>query len=104
MNNNEIKYLIDFIYKDGRVTNAEFQMIRDEADKKFDSLLEQYGKNNSLSAFQKSADVTVQLMQESFFIMKKKAETAEQKEEIKDAFNAQMNYMVACYNRFFDSL
>ncbi|OBU09724.1 hypothetical protein [Morganella psychrotolerans] len=107
MSNNEIKYLIDFIYKDGHITNTEFQMIRDEADKKFDSLLEQYGKNNSLSAFQKSADVTVQLMQESFFIMKKKteaAETAEKKEEIKDAFNAQINYMVACYNRFFDSL
>ena len=43
-------------------------------------------------------------MQESFFILKKKAETPEQKDEIKDAFNAQISYIIACYNRFFDSL
>ncbi|EJD6112920.1 hypothetical protein ACX7S9_003384 [Morganella morganii] len=104
MNNTEINHLVDFIYQDDRITNAEFQMIRDEADKRFDAILEYYGKNNSLSAFQKSADVTVQLMQESFFILKKKAETPEQKDEIKDAFNAQISYIIACYNRFFDSL
>lgn len=73
MNNTEINHLVDFIYQDGRITNAEFQMIRDEADNRFDALLECYDKNNSLSAFQKSADVTVQLMQESFFILKKKS-------------------------------
>ena len=104
MNNTEINHLVDFIYQDARITNAEFQMIRDEADTRFDTLLENYGKNNSLSAFQKSADVTVQLMQESFFILKKKAETPEQKDEIKAAFNAQISYIIACYNRFFDSL
>ena len=42
--------------------------------------------------------------QSQFFILKKKAETPEQKDEIKDAFNAQISYIIACYNRFFDSL
>lgn len=36
MNNTEINHLVDFIYQDDRITNAEFQMIRDEADKRFD--------------------------------------------------------------------
>ncbi|GAA0353762.1 hypothetical protein L9H26_17175 [Morganella psychrotolerans] len=102
--NNNIENVTDFIYKDAKINNEEFQKIRDEADEKFDVLLEKYGKNNCLSAFQKSADVTVQLMQESFFLLKKKVTTPEQKTEVKDAFNAQMNYIVACYNRFFDSL
>lgn len=102
--NNNIENVTDFIYKDTKINNAEFQKIRDDADDKFDVLLEKYGKNNNLSAFQKSADVTVQLMQESFFLLKKKVTTPEQKEEVKDAFNAQINYIVACYNRFFDSL
>lgn len=102
--NNNIENVTDFIYKDTKINNAEFQKIRDDADDKFDALLEKYGKNNNLSAFQKSADVTVQLMQESFFLLKKKVTTPEQKEEVKDAFNAQINYIVACYNRFFDSL
>ena len=44
MNNTEINYLVDFIYQDDRITNAEFQMIRDEADKRFDAILECYGK------------------------------------------------------------
>ena len=102
--NNNIENVTDFIYKDTKINNAEFQKIRDDADDKFDVLLKKYGKNNSLSEFQKSADVTVQLMQESFFLLKKKVTTPEKKEEIKDAFNAQINYIVACYNRFFDSL
>lgn len=44
MNNTEINHLVDFIYQDDRITNAEFQMIRDEADKRFDAILECYGK------------------------------------------------------------
>ncbi|WP_235942422.1 hypothetical protein, partial [Yersinia thracica] len=82
----------------------EFQILRDFADEKFDLLLNKLNKNNNLSAFQKSADVTVQLMQQSFFDVKEKCQNEEDKKLAKEAFVAQIVYIIANYNRFFTNL
>lgn len=71
--NRDIKTLLNEFYCDNRINNEELQMLRDFADEKFDLLLSEFGENNSLSAFQKSTDVTVQLMQQSFFDIKRNA-------------------------------
>lgn len=95
---------IDFIYEDNKVSNVELQFIRDVADEKIEMLFERFGENNNLSAFQKSMDVSVQLMQNAFFDIKKKEGTEDGKREVKEAFEFQIAYLVANYNRFFSLL
>lgn len=103
-NNREINVLLSDIYRDNQINNIEFEMLRDFADEKFDLLLENYGGNNSLSAFQKSMDVSVQLMQQSFFDIKKKCKDETEKQMAKEAFDAQIAYIIANYERFFSNL
>ncbi|AKP33345.1 hypothetical protein [Yersinia aleksiciae] len=99
-----IDSLLKSIYSDCKINNLEFQLLRDFADEKFDLLLENYGENNNLSAFQKSMDVTVQLMQQSFFDIKKQCENDDEKKIAKEAFDSQMAYIIANYERFFSNL
>lgn len=101
MQKDELKDFIDFIYEDNRVSNVELEFIRDVADEKIEALFKRFGENNNLSAFQKSMDVSVQLMQSAFFDIKKKEGTEEGKREVKEAFEFQMAYLIANYNRFF---
>ncbi|WP_145562284.1 hypothetical protein [Yersinia canariae] len=102
--NRDIKTLLSAFYCDNRISNEEVQILRDFADERFDLLLNEFGKNNNLSAFQKSADVTVQLMQQSFFDLKKKCKDEEESKIIKEAFVAQIAYIIANYNRFFTNI
>ncbi|WP_174849185.1 hypothetical protein [Yersinia artesiana] len=102
--NRNIDKLLSYIYCDNKINNVEFQMLRDYADEKFDELLNNYGENNNLSAFQKSMDVTVQLMQQSFFDIKAKCKSDEEKQLAKEAFDAQISYIIANYDRFFSNL
>ncbi|WP_392433115.1 hypothetical protein ACF3VQ_01615 [Yersinia sp. HM-2024] len=102
--NRDIKTLLNAFYRDNRISNEELQILRDFADERFDLLLSEFGENNSLSAFQKSTDVTVQLMQQSFFDIKKKCNNQEEKIIIKEAFVAQIVYIIANYNRFFTNI
>ncbi|WP_232799004.1 hypothetical protein [Proteus sp. PR00174] len=104
MQKDELKDFIDFIYEDNKVSNVELQFIRDVADEKIEMLFEQFGENNNLSAFQKSMDVSVQLMQNAFFDIKKKEGTEDGKREVKEVFEFQIAYLVANYNRFFSLL
>ncbi|HEN3571027.1 TPA: hypothetical protein U5E37_004081 [Yersinia enterocolitica] len=102
--NRDIRTLLNEFYCDNRINNEELQILRDFADERFDLLLSEFGENNSLSAFQKSTDVTVQLMQQSFFDIKKKCNDQEDKKVIKEAFVAQLVYIIANYNRFFANI
>ncbi|MDN0107906.1 hypothetical protein RF657_05795 [Yersinia rochesterensis] len=102
--NRDIKTLLNVFYCDNKINNEEFQILRDFADQKFDLLLDKFNKNNNLSAFQKSADVTVQLMQQSFFDVKEKCQNEEDKKLAQEAFVAQIVYIIANYNRFFTNL
>ncbi|WP_227732757.1 hypothetical protein [Yersinia proxima] len=103
-NNRDIDKLLSCVYHDNKISNLEFQILRDFADEKFDFLLNNYGKNNNLSAFQKSMDVTVQLMQQSFFDIKEKCKSDDEKKLAKEAFDAQISYIIANYERFFSNL
>ncbi|HDV5953707.1 TPA: hypothetical protein RJI64_003362 [Yersinia enterocolitica] len=102
--NRDIKTLLNEFYCNNRINNEELQILRDFADERFDLLLSELGENNSLSAFQKSTDVTVQLMQQSFFDIKKKCNDQEDKKVIKEAFVAKIVYIIANYNRFFANI
>jgi len=108
MESNGLNRILDRIYADNKVSNIEFQALRDKADEKYSVLTKKYQGNNDISAFQKSADVTVQLMQNSFLDIKKseklKKLTEEDKATIREAFKYQIAYMVVCYDRFFDVL
>lgn len=98
---------IDDAYEDGKINNEELQNIRDLADLVFEKLVIEAantGKNNAITAFQKSCDVTVQLMQDSFLKLKKENLNNSQKDLVKTAFNAQLTYIKANYDRFFNSL
>lgn len=102
--NRDINVLLNNIYRDNKINNLEFQMLRDFADEKFDLLLEAYGENNNLSAFQKSIDVSVQLMQQSYFDIKNRCKDETEKQMAKEAFDAQIAYIIANYERFFSNL
>lgn len=102
--NRDIKTLLNTFYCDSKISNDELQMLRDFADERFDLLLNKFNGNNNLSAFQKSTDVTVQLMQQSFFDVKEKCQSEEDKKIIKEAFVAQIVYIIANYNRFFTNI
>ncbi|AJJ63622.1 hypothetical protein [Yersinia aldovae] len=104
VSNRDINELLSNIYHDNKINNIEFQKLRDFADGKFDFLLNSYGENNNLSALQKSMDVTVQLMQQSFFDIKKKCKNDEDNKLAKEAFDAQISYMIANYDRLFSNL
>ncbi|WP_145518721.1 hypothetical protein [Yersinia bercovieri] len=102
--NRDIKTLLNAFYRDNRISNEECQILRDFADERFNAVLNKFGKNNNLSAFQKSTDITTQLMQQSFFDIKEKCPNEEEKKAIKEAFVAQIVYIIANYNRFFTNL
>lgn len=87
MQKNELNDFIDFIYEDNKVSNVELQFIRDVADEKIEALFKRLGENNNLSAFQKSMDVSVQLMQNAFLILKRKRVQKKVKVKLKRLLN-----------------
>ncbi|WP_341663038.1 hypothetical protein [Vibrio sp.] len=96
--------LINAIMEDDTVSFSEFQLAREEADARFEVLTEEFGTNNDISAFQKSADVTVQLMQNAVIDVKK-AKLSDLGEAIaKDAIKAQINYIQLATKLFLDKL
>ena len=78
------------IYKDDRVSFTEFRQLRDSADERMDRVIEHFGQHNNMTAFQKSMDVTMQLLQLSVIDAKngKLSDTGEA--IVKDAITAQV--------------
>ncbi|GLX88766.1 hypothetical protein [Pseudomonas weihenstephanensis] len=83
------------IYKDDRVSFTEFKQLRDSADERMDRVIEHFGQHNNMTAFQKSMDVTMQLLQLSVIDAKngKLSDTGEA--IVKDAITAQVQYLRA---------
>lgn len=92
------------ILKDNQVSFSEFKKIRDEADARFEKLISEFGSNNDVTAFQKSADVTVQLMQNAVLGAKKEKLTDLGGAIVKDAVKAQINYIQLATKLFLDKL
>lgn len=96
--------LLNEILLDNVVSYIEFKEIRDEADYRFEKLIAEFGANNDITAFQKSADVTVQLMQNAVLDVKKEKLTDLGNAIVKDAISAQLNYIILASKLFLDKL
>lgn len=90
-----LEELINETYQDGRVSVGEYRKLRDEADRRMDAVVREFGLHNNLTAFQKAMDVVMQLTQTSI-IDAKKAKLSDTGEAIvKDAISAQVEYLRA---------
>lgn len=96
--------LINDILADNIVSFGEFKSIRDEADDRFKKLTSEFGSNNDMTAFQKSVDVTVQLMQNTVLDIKKEKLSDVGEAIVKDAIKAQLNYLQLATKLFLDKL
>jgi CRISPR/Cas system-associated exonuclease Cas4 (RecB family) len=90
-----LEELIHEIYQDGNVSVVEYRALRDDADRRMDAVIREFGQHNNVTAFQKAMDVAMQLLQ-SAVIDAKKARLSDTGEAIvKDAVTAQVEYLRA---------
>lgn len=85
--------LLNEILADGKVTVNDFQLMRDKADAEFNKVVDVFGRHNDFTAFQKSADVTVQLMQNIILDLNRTKLSDTGKAIIVNAMIAQINYI-----------
>lgn len=90
-----LEELINEIYQDGNVSVIEYRALRDDADRRMDAVVGEFGQHNNVTGFQKAMDVAMQLLQ-SAVIDAKKARLSDTGEAIvKDAVTAQVEYLRA---------
>jgi len=90
-----LEELINEIYQDGNVSVVEYRALRDDADRRIDAVVGEFGLHNNVTAFQKAMDVAMQLLQ-SAVLDAKKARLSDTGEAIvKDAVTAQVEYLRA---------
>ena len=90
-----LEELINEIYQDGNVSVVEYRALRDDADRRMDAVVREFGQHNNVTAFQKAMDVAMQLLQ-SALLDAKKARLSDTGEAIvKDAVTAQVEYLRA---------
>ncbi len=87
--------MLQEVYADGRVSVGEFRQLRDTADEKCAAVEAQLGRNNDLTALQKSADVTVQLMQNVAIDIEREDLSDLGQAMVLDAMQAQFAYLRA---------
>lgn len=90
-----LEELINTIYKDDDVSFVEYRAIRDDADRRMDAVIKEFGLHNNVTAFQKAIDVAMQLLQTSVIDAKKAALTDTGEAIVKDAVTAQVEYLRA---------
>ncbi|RON31468.1 MULTISPECIES: hypothetical protein [Pseudomonas] len=90
-----LEEMINEIYQDGRVSVVEYRKLRDDADRRMDAVVREFGPHNNLTAFQKAMDVVMQLMQSSIIDAKKAKLTDTGEAIVKDAVVAQIEYLRA---------
>jgi hypothetical protein len=90
-----LEELINEIYQNGNVSVVEYRALRDDADRRMDAVVREFGQHNNVTAFQKAMDVAMQLLQ-SAVLDAKKARLSDTGEAIvKDAVTAQVEYLRA---------
>ncbi|WAT29532.1 hypothetical protein [Pseudomonas sp. GXZC] len=87
--------LITDIYKDDNVSVTEYRTLRDDADRRMAAVIKEFGLHNNITAFQKSIDVAMQLLQTSVIDAKKAKLTDTGEAIVKDAVTAQVEYLRA---------
>ncbi len=66
-----LEELINEIYQDGNVSVVEYRALRDDADRRMDAVVREFGQHNNVTAFQKAMDVAMQLLQSAVLDAKK---------------------------------
>ncbi|OIN48882.1 hypothetical protein BLL37_26445 [Pseudomonas azotoformans] len=90
-----LEELITDIYQDGNVSVTEYRTLRDDADRRMAAVIKEFGLHNNVTAFQKSIDVAMQLLQTSVIDAKKARLTDTGEAIVKDAVTAQVEYLRA---------
>lgn len=90
-----LETLITDIYQDDNVSFTEYRTLRDDADRRMASVIEEFGLHSNVTAFQKSIDVAMQLLQTSVIDAKKARLTDTGEAIVKDAVTAQVEYLRA---------
>lgn len=90
-----LEEMIHETYRDGRVSVVEYKKLRDDADRRMDAVVSEFGLNNNLTALQKAMDVVMQLVQTSVIDAKKARLTDTGEAIVKDAVVAQVEYLRA---------
>ncbi|BDB17497.1 hypothetical protein cym2001_08620 [Pseudomonas sp. CYM-20-01] len=90
-----LEELITDIYQDGNVSVTEYRTLRDDADRRMAAVVKEFGLHNNVTAFQKSIDVAMQLLQSSVIDAKKARLTDTGEAIVKDAVTAQVEYLRA---------
>lgn len=90
-----LEELITDIYKDDNVSVTEYRILRDDADRRMAAVIKEFGLHNNITAFQKSIDVAMQLLQTSVIDAKKAKLTDTGEAIVKDAVTAQVEYLRA---------
>ncbi|KAA0956579.1 hypothetical protein [Pseudomonas sp. ANT_H12B] len=90
-----LEEMINEIYKDDRVSFVEYKTLRDDADRRMDAVIREFGLHNNLTAFQKAMDVAMQLLQLTIADAKKAKLTDTGEAIVKDAVVAQVEYLRA---------
>ncbi|MGY2137308.1 hypothetical protein ACW9I8_11925 [Pseudomonas reactans] len=90
-----LEELITDIYTDENVSVPEYRALRDDADRRMAAVIKEFGLHNNITAFQKSIDVAMQLLQTSVIDAKKAKLTDTGEAIVKDAVTAQVEYLRA---------
>ena len=90
-----LETLLNEIYQDDNVSFVEYKTLRDEADRRMDAVIREFGLHNNVTAFQKAIDVAMQLLQTSVIDAKKDKLTDTGEAIVKDALTAQVEYLRA---------
>ncbi|WP_392891342.1 hypothetical protein ACF6ZU_07910 [Pseudomonas migulae] len=90
-----LENMINETYQDGRVSVVEYTNLRDEADRRMDAVIREFGPHNNMTALQKAVDVVMQLTQTSIIDAKKAKLTDTGEAIVKDAISAQIEYVRA---------
>ncbi|VVQ00267.1 hypothetical protein PS918_04089 [Pseudomonas fluorescens] len=90
-----LEELINEIYEDGSVSVVEYRVLRDDADRRMDAVVKEFGQHNNVTAFQKAMDVAMQLLSNAVMDAKKSGLTDTGKAIVKDAVTAQVEYLRA---------
>ena len=85
-----LETLLNEIYQDDNVSFVEYKTLRDEADRRMDAVIKEFGLHNNVTAFQKAIDVAMQLLQTSVIDAKKDKLTDTGEAIVKDAITAQV--------------
>jgi|SRR5450830_413737 len=93
-----LEHLLREMYQDDRVSFVEYEQLRDDADRRMDAVIREFGQHNNVTAFQKAMDVAMQLLQLTVIDAKKANLTDTGEAIVKDAVTAQVEYLRAGSN------